>query len=85
MLALPDDLLQSLSVSEDELRQEIAVLLYRKGLPPGKAASFAGMDRFAFRHLLASRHIPVQYDVADLDADVRTLDALLGDQNDEAT
>ena len=84
MLAIPDDVLQSLSASEQELREDIAVLLYQKGLPPGKAASVAGMDRLAFRHLLASRHVPVQYDVDDLEQDVATLDRLLSDADAES-
>lgn len=79
MLSIPDDLLRATPVSEEELRQDIAILLYQKGLPPGKAASVAGMDRFSFRHLLASRRIPMQYDVEDLEQDVATLRALFPD------
>ena len=80
MVQISDDILKAVPISEDELRQEIAVLLYRKGLPPGKAAAVARMDRFAFRHLLASRRVPVQYDVADLEQDVATLRALFPDE-----
>jgi predicted HTH domain antitoxin len=76
MLSISDDVLRATPVSERELRQDIAVLLYQKGLPPGKAASVAGMDRFAFRYLLASRQIPIPYDVDDLEEDVATLRAL---------
>ncbi len=80
MVQISDDILKAVPISEDELRQEIAVLLYRKGLPLGKAAAVAGMDRFAFRHLLASRRVPVQYDVADLEQDVATLRTLFPDE-----
>ena len=80
MVQISDDILKAVPISEDELRQEIAVLLYRKGLPPGKAAAVAGMDRFAFRYLLASRRVPVQYDVADLEHDVATLRSLFPDE-----
>ncbi len=80
MVQISDDILKAVPISEDELRQEIAVLLYRKGLPPGKAAAVAGMDRFAFRYLLASRRVPVQYDVTDLEHDVATLRALFPDE-----
>ncbi len=79
MVQISDDILKAVPISEDELRQEIAVLLYRKGLPPGKAATVAGMDRFTFRHLLASRRVPVQYGVEDLEQDVVTLRALFPD------
>ncbi len=80
MVQISDDILKAVPISEDELRQEIAVLLYRKGLSPGKAAAVAGMDRFAFRHLLASRRVPVQYDVEDLEQEVVTLRALFPDE-----
>ena len=85
MLSISDDLLRATPVSEDELRQDIAILLYQKGLPPGKAASVAGMDRLSFRHLLASRRIPVQYDVEDLEQDVATLRTLFpGEEEGES-
>ncbi len=32
MVQISDDILKAVPISEDELRQEIAVLLYRKGL-----------------------------------------------------
>lgn len=78
MLTIPDDAWRSLPISEQELREEIAILLYRKGLPLGKAAGVAGMDRDAFRHLLASRRVPLTYDVADLDHDLEVLRELRG-------
>lgn len=81
MFTISDDVLRALPVSEQELRQDVAVLLYQKGLPPGKAAAVAGMDRFAFRHLLASRRVPVQYGVEDLEDDLATLRTLF--PNDE--
>ena len=34
MVQISDDILKAVPISEDELRQKIAVLLYRKGLPP---------------------------------------------------
>lgn len=81
MVQISDDVLKAVPISEDELRQEIAVLLYQKGLPPGKAAAVAGMDRFAFRHLLASRRVPVQYDVEDLEQDLSTMRTLFPDED----
>ena len=59
-------------MTEDELRCEIAVLLFqRERLSLAKAAELAEMDRLQFQHLLASRRIPVHYDVADFDQDLR--------------
>lgn len=73
MLIIPDEAIRGLSISDQELREEIATLLYRKGLALGKAASVAEMDRENFRQLLASRRIPLNYDVEDLEHDVMLL------------
>ena len=75
MVAIPDDVRKAAHLSETELRQEIALLLFQKGLPLMKAAAFAEMDRFAFQHLLASRKIPVHYGVEDFEHDVEALES----------
>lgn len=71
---IPDDVLLSARMSEAELRQEIAVMLYeRERITLAQAAQLAGMDRLRFQHLLASRDIPVHYDLAEFEADLETL------------
>jgi predicted HTH domain antitoxin len=78
-LIIPDDILQATRMSEEELRQEIAVLLFqREKLTLGQASRLAGMSRFQFQHLLASRQIPVHYGVAELEEDLETLRGLSG-------
>lgn len=72
-VVLSEELLRAASISEREVREDVAVLLYRKGLPLGKAASVAQVPRLAFHRILASRNVPLDYDVADLDEDVDTL------------
>ena len=76
MVSIPEDILKAAQISETELRQEIALLLYQKGLPLMRAAQFAQMDRFAFQHLLASKQIPIQYDIDDFKHDVKALKSL---------
>lgn len=74
---IPDDILQAARMTEEELRQEIAVLLFQKEkLTLGQASRLAGMNQFQFQHLLASRHIPVHYDVAEFEEDLKTLKEL---------
>ena len=73
MVTITDETLRAAAISEQEMREEIAILLYQRGLPLGKAGAVAGYERFAFRRFLASRRIPVQYDVEDLKHDMRTL------------
>ena len=74
---VPEDILQATGMSEEELRQEIAVLLFQKEkLTLARASRLAGMTRLQFQHLIASRQIPVHYDSADFEEDLRTLKEL---------
>ena len=73
-IVISDDILQSARLTEDELKQEIAVLLFQKEkLSLAQASRFAGMGRLQFQHLLASRKIPVHYDVVEFEEDLKTL------------
>ncbi len=76
-LVISDDLLLSTRMSAQELTQEIAVMLFEKDkLTLGQAARLAQMSRLRFQHLLASRGIPIHYDVAQLEHDWATLQQL---------
>ena len=73
-LIIPDDVLQASGMSAEELQREIAILLFQqKKLTLGQASRLAGMSQFAFQHMLAERHIPVHYDVAEFEQDLDTL------------
>jgi predicted HTH domain antitoxin len=64
-------------MSEDELMQEIAVMLFQKEKPNlEQAAHLAKMSQLQFQHLLASRQILVHYDIAEFEDDLRTLNIL---------
>ena len=76
-VTIPDEVLTAAGMSEDEFRQEVAVMLFeRHKLTMGQASRLAGLPRIQFQHLLASRQIPVHYDVADFEADLETLRSL---------
>jgi predicted HTH domain antitoxin len=73
-VVIPDDILQATRMTEEELRQEMAVLLFQKEkLTLAQASRLAGMDRLQFQHLLASRRIPVHYGVEDFENDLMAL------------
>lgn len=73
-VVVPNEILAATRLSEAEMRQEIAVMLfYREKLTLAQASRFAGMHRVAFQHLLASRHIPIHYGVEDFEQDVQNL------------
>ena len=73
-MIIPDEILHATHMSAGELLQEIAVLLFQKEkLTLEQASRLAGMGLLQFQHLLASRGIPVHYDVAEFEADLKTL------------
>jgi len=56
------------------ITQELAIAFFkREKLTLGQASQLAGMTSPEFQHLLASRHIPLHYDIPELEADVATL------------
>ena len=73
-VTIPDDILKAARLNEAEMLQELAVALFQKEkLTLAQACRLPGMDRLAFQHLLASRQIPLHYDVPELEADLLTL------------
>lgn len=73
-LLISDEILAATRMSESELKQEIAVMLFQKEkLTLAQASRLAGMNRVAFQHLLASRQIPVHYGIEDFEQDIKNL------------
>jgi predicted HTH domain antitoxin len=73
-IVISDELLHTTGLSESELIQEIAIMLFQKEkLTLGQASHLAQMPQLQFQHLLASRQIPLHYDVPEFEADLNTL------------
>ncbi len=73
-LILSDEILMASGLSETELTLEIIIMLFRqKRISIGKAAHLARMPLLQFQHELASRQIPVHYEVEDLETDLKNL------------
>ena len=73
-ILIPDEILATARLTEAEMKQEIAVMLFEKEkLTLAQASRFAGMNRIAFQHLRASRQIAVHYDVEDFEQDIKNL------------
>jgi len=49
------------------------MLFQKEKLSLGHASRLAALEHLAFQHLLASRNISVHYDVAEFEADLKTL------------
>ncbi|MDQ7053939.1 MAG: UPF0175 family protein [candidate division KSB1 bacterium] len=74
MLTIPGEIPLATRMTYKELRQEIAVMLYEKEkLALGQASQFAGMSQMQFQNLIASRHIPIHYDIEELEQDFETI------------
>ena len=76
-MVLSDEFLEAAHATEAELRAELALALFAQDrLTLSQAARLAELPHLRFQALMASRRIPIHYDVADLEADIRTLDRL---------
>ncbi len=73
-VVIPDEVLRAADMSAEELRREVAIVLFQQErLSLGQASDLAELDRLSFQRLLAGRDIPIHYDVAELEADIETL------------
>ncbi|MBW4628428.1 MAG: UPF0175 family protein [Brasilonema octagenarum HA4186-MV1] len=73
-LVIADEILKASGLSESELLLEIVIMLFEKEkLTLGKASRLIGIDQIQFQRLLASRRIPVHYDVAEFREDIKSL------------
>lgn len=75
-ITIPDSVMTSAQMSEEEIKQEIAIALYQQSkLTLSQARRLAEMSRHEFKRLLISRKISL-YDVADYQEDLETLRSL---------
>jgi len=75
-LEVPSDVVDALRLPprevEDEIRRELALALYGRGvLPLGKARLLAQMSHWQFDQLLGERRIPRHYTDSDLAEDIQ--------------
>ena len=76
-MVISDDILESAHVSEAEVRSEVALALFaRDRLTLAQAARLAELPQLDFQALLAGRKIPIHYDIAEFEEDLRTLEHL---------
>lgn len=76
VLEIPGEIMEAVKLPpgevEQELRKELALALYRRGvLSLGKARALAQMTRWDFEELLGQRGIIRHYTRADLEDDIR--------------
>jgi predicted HTH domain antitoxin len=73
-IQIPTEIFHAARLTPQEAKRELAVHLFQQGrLSFGKAREMAEMTVWTFQQFLASRGIPVHYDVAEYDEDLGTL------------
>jgi len=73
-VTISDDVLTAAHISEPELKQELALVLFQQGrLTLAQASRLAEVGQLAFQALLADRQIPIHYGVEEFREDLRTL------------
>ncbi|GCL36171.1 MAG: UPF0175 family protein [Sphaerospermopsis sp.] len=76
-ITIPDEILESAQISTDDIKVELAILLYQqKRISIGQARHLAGMHLIQFQKEMASRGICINYGVEDFEDDIRTLKEL---------
>ncbi|BAY44257.1 hypothetical protein SAMD00079811_18530 [Scytonema sp. HK-05] len=76
-VVIPDDILLSTKMTEDELKLEIAIMLYnQEKISGGKARAWTGLTVIEFQRELTKRGLCINYDVEDLQADIKTLQSM---------
>ena len=76
-IVIPDEIVYTTHMTPAEFMQEVALLLFQRDkLTLGQASRMAGMSQLQFQHLLASRRIPVHYDVNEFEADLKTMQGM---------
>ena len=74
---LPDAALEGTGMTPGLAKLEVAVALYRdRKVSMGQASRIASVPRVQFQHELGKRGVTVDYDVADLHADLENLKSL---------
>lgn len=75
-VVIEDEVLHKIQLNEAQLLTEIAVMLFQQErFTLEQASRFARMNQLQFQRLLASRKIPLHYDIDELREDVKSLEA----------
>ncbi len=73
-IEIPDDLAHAAKLTETELLQELAIILFKQErITLGRASKLAGMHQIKFQQILSDRNICIHYDIADYEADIKSL------------
>jgi predicted HTH domain antitoxin len=73
-LVIEDELIRQTNLTEQELRVQIAILLFEKNiLSFGQAYRMSGLNVLDFQQLLGKQKIPMHYEVEDFEKDLQNI------------
>lgn len=76
-LTIPNEIMESAHLSEQGLREDLAILLFEQGkITLGQASEIAQKSYLEFQHLLASRKVPIHYEIDEYKEDLATIEKL---------
>jgi predicted HTH domain antitoxin len=77
MITIDEEIIKQTHLSEEELKQMIAMLLFEKKVFTFyQARKFAEMERIAFMQLLGKHQIPIYDGLEELQHDIETINKL---------
>lgn len=76
-LIIPDQILKLTKLTAEELKVEIAIMLYQqKRFTLGQGSRFLEISQLDFQGILEARKIPLHYNIKDLHDDIQTMKKL---------
>ncbi len=76
-IVIPDKIVSATKMSSDELKLEIAIMLYKQEkISSGTACQWLGLNLIEFRRELGQHGLTINYDVDDFEADIATIKSL---------
>lgn len=73
-IEISDTILRKAGLSKEQLRLELAIYLFKEDkVSIGQASAIAGIHKIMFQKKLASRKIPIHYDIEDLENDLENI------------
>lgn len=76
-MRVAEELIALTGLSEQQLRQQLALWLYSKGkLSIGRATKFAQVNRAEFMELMDKNNVVLNYSIDDLENDMQTIQKL---------
>jgi len=73
-ITIPDDIIKGTNLSEKELEIDLALWLYKQNkISSGKIRAWLDLTVLEFQEELAKRNLDINYDIEDLNQDIKTL------------